>query len=522
MVEIADGVNLRDLWEQMVEKRGDQIFLIFEDPDTGQVRTFTYNEFWTNTRRVANMMWSRNVRPGDRVAVHLYNSVEFLECLFGLASIGAIAVPLNAAYAVAEIKHILGTCDVRIIVTEPELLAAVTAADANGADVIVVGEYEGYPSYSQLCQIEPERLCARPMIEATAPVEIMFTSGTTSRPKGVTLTHYNFIWSGLFVNWQLAMNQDDRYLTSMAASHVNLQLSALMPALTAGATLILEKRYSASRFWRQVRTHRATLVQGMAMIIRTLMAQPVDPVERDHVVREVHYFLQLTDPEKVAFEQRFGVTLLNNYGSTESLVGCLTDTPFGARRWPSIGRVGLGYSARIVDEEGREVPAGQVGEIQVRGKIGRTLMAGYWDDPVSTFETIDADGWLKTLDCGYVDIQGWFYFVDRKCDLIKRAGENVSSTEVEDVLLRYPQVKEAAVVGMPDPIRDEVVAAFVVPFERTTLDVADLLEHCKAHLAYFKVPTLVEIRDELPRGNYGKVQKKLLANQERTCHGNQH
>lgn len=512
MVGIADGMNIRELWESIAQTRSDAEFLVFEDPDTGVIETFSYAQFWDRTRQVANLFWARGVRPRDRVVVHLYNSVEFVECLFGLACIGAIVVPLNASYTAAEISFVLRACQARTAVADPELLPIGLDADYTVDDVIVVGDVEGFASYDQLRAAQPTALLATPAIEATAPAEILFTSGTTACPKGVTITHYNLIFSGYFVNWQLAMEPADRYLTTMAATHVNLQLSALLPALTVGATLILEKRYSATRFWRQVRHHRATLVQGMAMMVRTLMAQPTADDERDHCVREMHYFLPITEEEKQAFEARFGVTLLNNYGSTETLIGCLTDPPHGERRWPSIGRVGLGYEARITDGKCRELPTGEVGEIVIKGEPGRTLMAGYWGDEESTRAVLDDQGWLRTGDYGWVDEDGWFFFLDRKTDLIKRAGENVSSIEVEDVLLHYPGVKEAAVVGVPDPVRDEAVKAFIVPANHVDIDIQALLEHCRAHLAYFKVPTLVEIRRDLPRGNYGKVQKKLLVN----------
>ncbi|NLH69642.1 MAG: AMP-binding protein [Brooklawnia sp.] len=514
-------MNLRELWEQTAQTRANDVFLVFEDPDSDREAEFTYAEFWAATCQAANMFWRRGVRPGDRVVVHLYNSVEFVECLFALAAIGAIIVPLNASYTPSEICHILRTCRVQTAVADAELLPIGLAANYQVDDIIVVGETAGYPSYEQLRQSEPERLLARPPIAATDPVEVMFTSGTTARPKGVTLTHYNFIFAGYFVNWQLAMVPGDRYLSTMAVTHINLQLSALMPAVTVGGALLLMRRYSATRFWKQVRKHRATLAQAMAMIVRTLLAQPIDPDEQDHQVREMHYFLPITDEEKAAFEDRFNVSILNNYGSTESLVGCLTDLPFGPRRWPSIGRVGLGYEARIVDVAGRELPIGEVGEIAIKGAAGRTLMAGYWCDPEATAKALDNEGWLHTSDYGRMDQDGWFYFVDRKIDLIKRAGENVSSIEVEDVLQHFPGVREAAVVGVPDSVRDEQVKAFILPDDGVEIDVAELLAHCSNHLAYYKVPTLVEICTDLPRGNYGKVQKNRLVHKERTCNGNQ-
>lgn len=511
MVGTADGWTIRELCEHLASERGDQEFLVVEDPDTGEILTQSYAGFWGRAQQVANLFWQAGVRPGDQVVGYLYNSSEFVECLIGAASIGAILVPLNASYTEPEISFILQVCQVHLAVVDTELVPTIRAAGLADDQLIVVADEAPGRCYRELRGAQPATLLVRPEICSTDPVEIMFTSGTTSRPKGVVLTHHNFLFSGLFCNWQLAMRADDRYLTTMAVTHVNFQLSALMPVLTSGAVLVVEKRYSATRFWAQVRRHRASLVQGMAMMVHTLMRQPEVPGERDHQVREVHYFLPITDQEKADFEQRFGVRLLNNYGSTETLVGCITDLPFGQRRWPSIGRVGLGYQARVVDEAGREVPTGQIGEIMIRGEPGRTLMAGYWRDEQATAQTMDAEGWLHTADYGYVDANGWFYFVDRKIDLIKRAGENVSTTEVEDVLLQFPGVREAAVIGIPDPVRDEAVKAFIVPAEGAEVDVRELIDHCRARLAYFKVPSLVQIVADLPRGNYGKVQKNLLA-----------
>jgi crotonobetaine/carnitine-CoA ligase len=363
--------------------------------------------------------------------------------------------------------------------------------------------------YHLLKLAESTRLRERRPLADQDLVEIMFTSGTTARPKGVMLTHANFVFSGTYVCWELALGPDDRYLTTMAATHVNLQLSALMPVIAAGATLILQRRYSARRFWRQARKHHATLVQGMAMIIRTLLLQPVDPQEREHWVRDVHYFLPLTDSEKQRFEERFGVRLLNNYGSTESLVGAITDLPSWPRRWPSIGRAGIGYQVRILTADGSEAIAGERGEIVIHGTPGRSLMAGYWNDPEATARAIDSEGWYHTGDIGTRDADGWFYFVDRKADLIKRSGENVSAAEVEGVLRGCPGVADVAVVGVPDEVRDEAVKAVVVP-AGSDLSEEDVAAFARQHLACFKVPTIIEFRDELPRGEYGKVLKDLL------------
>ena len=191
------------------------------------------------------------------------------------------------------------------------------------------------------------------------PVQIIYTSGTTSRPKGVVLTHANMVFSGLYGDWEVSLRGSDRVLTSMPACHSNFQLAALMPVITAGASLIIVEKYSATRFMKQIRHYKATVIQCVAMMLRTLLLQPVDPEEKNHCVREVLYFIPITDAEKEEFEQRFNMRIMNTYGSTESIGWAITDPPVGARNWPSVGRAGLGYKARICDMEDNELPPGE-------------------------------------------------------------------------------------------------------------------------------------------------------------------
>jgi crotonobetaine/carnitine-CoA ligase len=246
------------------------------------------------------------------------------------------------------------------------------------------------------------------------------------------------------------------------------------------------------------------------MMVRTLLLQP--PCEDDacNDIREVLYFLPIDTAEKEEFERRFDTRILNSYGSTESLTWVITDFSTGKRKWPSVGRVGLGYEAKIVDDNGAEVPVGTIGEIAIKGVPGRTIMKGYFRDPEHTAQTILADGWMLTGDKGYVDEEGFYYFADRKANMIKRAGENISTTEVEEVLLGHEGIKEAAVIGVPDSIRDQAVKAFVVPEEGAALDAAEIKSYCAGALAAFKVPSIVEVRASLPHTCSMKIEKKLL------------
>ena len=525
MVDIVGSTTVDDLWAYNVRVAPESPFLVAEQIDIG-TSSYTYAEFDAEIIRTANLLARAGVRRGDCVGVHMANCPELLMCLFATMRLGAVCVPVNSEYLPAEARHIIRSCDIRVVVACPGALSYYCMHHQDDEDpapisvealFVVSGTEADEPAVGECGAVDFEqaRLAEDPVmdvvpVDSNDVAEIMFTSGTTALPKGVMLTHANLVFSGHFVNWQASMRSQDRVLTTMPASHVNLQLSALMPVLTAGACLVLISRYSARRFWKQVRHYRATVIQSMAMILRTQLLQPIDEGERDHDVREVLYFLPVPQREKEAYEERFGVRLLNSYGSTESLVGVLTDPPHGERRWPSIGRVGLGYEGGIFRSDGSQAAVGEIGEIRLRGRVGRTLMLGYHGDPQASAQAIDEDGWLHTADLGWVDEDGWFFFAGRHTNFIKRAGENISPTEIENVLMSHPDVSEAVVKGVPDPIRDEAVKAFVVPTHGSTIDVEDLRRYCAERLASFKVPTIYAVVDSFPRGRYQKIRRDQL------------
>ncbi|MCI1901966.1 MAG: AMP-binding protein [Bifidobacteriaceae bacterium] len=505
------------MWNYQVSTRPEVTFLRFIVADSGEVSEYSYAEFDRMTTRSANLLMDRGVKKGDRVALQLNNSVEFVECLLALAKIGGICVPLNAANTASECKYMVDECDVDLLISDPQLYAEPGMSGLT--DHVLLTDPDAGNGYQHLRDQEPNELKEVRDLTSDDLVEIMFTSGTTANPKGVMLTNANFLFSGWYVNWQLAMNREDRYFTTMAVTHANFQLSAMTPVITSGSTLILVNRYSATRFWREVRESDSTLVQSMAMIAKTTMVQPVDPHEKDHHVRYVHYFLPLKDEEKEAYERRFNVKIINNYGSSESLVGVITDLPFGPTNWPSIGRVGLGYEARIVDKHGQDVPTGTCGEILIKATPGVSLMKGYWRDEETTSSVLDSEDWYHTGDFGWRDESGWYYFAGRGVDLIKRAGENVSALCVEQVLVHAPGVEDAAVFGVPDDVRGEAVMAVIVPREGEHPTKKGIEEYASQHLAYFKVPSIIEFREDLPRGQYGKVLKNELREEAELTYG---
>ncbi len=538
MVDIVGNETLRDLWQSVVERKGRRHFLTFQNR-VGDVFEYTYAAFDEDVNRIANVFLDLGIEKGDHVALHLHSSPEFLMCLFGLAKIGAVAVPINEQYLADEAEYILENSDAICVVVEPlfyetyqELLArghyfpkgvvvarAGTESPKSNIDfssiytplgTVEEGQQGIYDFWMMRCE---QSAILRDSCELASddPVQIIYTSGTTSRPKGVVLTHANMVFSGLYGDWEVSLRGSDRVLTSMPACHSNFQLAALMPVITAGASLIIVEKYSATRFMKQIRHYKATVIQCVAMMLRTLLLQPVDPEEKNHCVREVLYFIPITDAEKEEFEQRFNMRIMNTYGSTESIGWAITDPPVGARNWPSVGRAGLGYKARICDMEDNELPPGEVGEIQIKGERGRSVMLEYYNNPEATENTFSADGWLKTGDQGYQDDNGWFYFVDRKVNMVKRSGENISTTELEEILEQHPAIAEAAVIGVPDPIRDQAIKAFVrfAPGESMTL--AEVEQYCKDHMASFKVPTFYEVVEDFPRTCSMKIEKKLLS-----------
>ena len=538
MADIVGNETLRDLWQSVVERKGRRHFLTFQNR-VGDVFEYTYAAFDEDVNRIANVFLDLGIEKGDHVALHLHSSPEFLMCLFGLAKIGAVAVPINEQYLADEAEYILENSDAICVVVEPlfyetyqELLArghyfpkgvvvarAGTESPKSNIDfssiytplgTVEEGQQGIYDFWMMRCE---QSAILRDSCELASddPVQIIYTSGTTSRPKGVVLTHANMVFSGLYGDWEVSLRGSDRVLTSMPACHSNFQLAALMPVITAGASLIIVEKYSATRFMKQIRHYKATVIQCVAMMLRTLLLQPVDPEEKNHCVREVLYFIPITDAEKEEFEQRFNMRIMNTYGSTESIGWAITDPPVGARNWPSVGRAGLGYKARICDMEDNELPPGEVGEIQIKGERGRSVMVEYYNNPEATDNTFSADGWLKTGDQGYQDDNGWFYFVDRKVNMVKRSGENISTTELEEILEQHPAIAEAAVIGVPDPIRDQAIKAFVrfAPGESMTL--AEVEQYCKDHMASFKVPTFYEVVEDFPRTCSMKIEKKLLS-----------
>lgn len=510
MVDMIGNRSVRDLLDERRKRYPERRCLVVEELD-GALRTFTYRELVESVETVAAAFEGIGVVRGDTVVMKMPNSAEFVLTWLGLAWLGAVAVPVNVANTATEMSHVFAVSGARVFVADPDEVRA-TREDPSGSTistwVTTRGGDTGHDVAAWLAAGSRTPLVG----EAPGPddlAQLIFTSGTTSLSKAVMLTHGNYLFSGEREARTLFLDESDVLLTALPLFHVNAQSITLLAALTVGATAVILCEYRASKFWQQVREHGATQISLVAMQVRTLLAQPEQESDDHHRIRRNIYAINVSDAEKDRFEERYGLELVNGYGLSEAMTVVTAAPVFGEKRWPSIGLPVPGREVRIVDLTGEEVPAGEVGEIIVRGVPGRSLMAGYYADPEATADALRGE-WLHTGDNGRVDEKGYIYFVDRAKDVIKRAGENISSSEVETVLATHLAVKEVAVIGVPDPIRDEAVKAFIVLEDGATVDAAELTAHAQASLARFKVPTEYEFIAAMPKTSIGKIQKKEL------------
>lgn len=511
------GRTLNDLLAERVAERPNMPFLVFEAADGG-VLELTYREFDKRCEALAGGLAELGIAKGDRVVLRMTTRAELLVSWFALLRLGAIAVPTNLSLTADEAAWNGEFVDPALVITESTWLEHYLKLQASISElrhIVVVGEPDparaGVLPFAELER--PGRRYAAPLLAPDDLAEIIFTSGSTARPKGVMITHANLLHSSERQSSMRALEDGERCLTCLPWFHINCQVVTVMAAMAVGGTAILLERYSASRFMEQVRRHRATQVTLGSMLVRTLLSQPETPEDRRHNVRRAFYGLAITDAEREAFERRFAMTLLNGYGLTEA-VAEVTGVPIhGPKRWPSIGLPVQDRLVRLVDDKGEDVAPGQVGEILVWGRPGWTLMKGYYRDPEATACAI-RDGWLATGDLARADEAHYLYFAGRKKDVIKRAGENVSALEVETALASHPAVADAAVVAAPDPVRDEAIWAYAVVTD-PLVDGQQLIDHCARYLAPFKVPSVVRLCDALPLTGTGKVDKERLREEAR-------
>lgn len=479
-------------------------------------RALTYAELEARAARCAGWLRGQGVGAGDRVALLMSNGSPFLEAVFAAARIGAIALPLNTRLAAPELTALLDDAEPAVLLHDAEL-ADLAARACDGAAkpprrLAVGGPADPYAA--ALAASEPAHAVLP--VSPDDPMILMYTSGTTGTPKGALLPHRKALFNSLNAQLFFDLSGRDRVLVVVPMFHsFGLQILAL-PALYAGASLVLQRRFDAAAVWDAIEAERVTYFGGVPTMFGALQEAFDARPGRDLSALRFAFTAGAAIPvERIhAFSER-GILLKQGFGQTETSILCCLDAADAIRKAGSVGRPVFHAEVRVVrtqEIEGhpdgwRDVAVGETGEIVVRGPI---TMIGYWRRPEATAEVLREDGWLRTGDLATVDEEGFVTLVGRARDMFISGGENVYPAQVEQVYAEHPAIREIAVVGEPDPRWGEVGCAYVVLAPGATLDPDALRAWGRERLAAFKVPRRWVVMDALPRTVTGKVQKHRL------------
>ena len=465
-------------------------------------RAVSFGEFERLTNQAAHAFAALGVTKGDRVTLGMGNSVEYLVAAFGVLKAGAILHPINAALGASELSYIIGHADPRVILTDAGNIEAMTSPKLTrpaGARLAAIGAAADIDFAAQMRAASDQPLDVG--LTAADASTLLYTSGTTGPPKGVLFRHGSTGGAAQHFIDLLGVGPADTILAVTPLFHGNAW-GAATTALAAGATVAFPKAFRASEFWPLVHDVHATVLYTLGTILAILLRQEASPLERDNPLRVI---LGLgSAPIRDEVIRRFGVAgVAECFGSTDA--GVVTMTPVDAApRKGSAGPAVPGVTIGIVDDDGVLQPVGAPGEIVIKSPH---RMAEYFRDPEQTAEAL-RDGWFHTGDLGTLDADGWLYFVDRKRDVIRRGGENMSSALIEKTLCEHPAVAEAAVIGVPDPVLGQEVKAYIVV--RAPVTPEELRAFATERLAKFQVPRLWEFRDALPKTPTQRVEKYKL------------
>ncbi len=501
--------DLVSLVRRKAERNGPKVALRFAGTD------LTYSELDRESDRVANGLAAAGIGPGDRVAALLLNSPEFPLLWFGLAKRRAVLVPLNTALKGEILRYELSDSAPHALVIDERLwepYAPLREGLAIGREWVVpapaatsTSKPDDVAHFSSLSTNASAEILPPPL--PSDPASIMYTSGTTGPPKGAIIPHEKTLRTPYEIGRRSRITPDSVLFTALPLFHCNAQEMTALTALTYDVTAAFDERFHASTYWEVAARMRATHVSLLISMINVLFKQPDRPSDRDHRVRTA-LTAGTTKTVWPEFERRFGLTIVELYGMTECGCTTLMNPPEAIR----VGSVGtpLGFvEAEVVDDEDRPVANGVRGELVVRPRVPYTMFLGYLGKPEKTVEAW-RNLWFHTGDYVTRDADGYYYFVDRKKDVIRRRGENLAPYDVESVLNRHPLVFESVVVGVPSPLGEEDVKAFVQLKPGATLGARELFEFCASELPFFMVPRFIEFIDEIPRTANQKSQRYLL------------
>ncbi len=498
----------------------------------------TYTELNAAANRLANALTGLGVGMGDKVAIMLPNIPEFPIAYFGVLKLGATVVPVNTMFKEMELQYILEDSRAKAIIAWEPAISEVLKALPQSPDCrncIVVGD-DGSRQSVDIGTAELRCATLQDITKAASPnftsrrtretdtAVILYTSGTTGRSKGAELTHFNMYCNAVTVAEMIDICDKDRFVATLPLFHSFGQTHVMNAAFSRGGAIIPHPRFDAVKVLESFQRDSATLFAGVpTMYVYLLNAAQPDSTEPDQSAASdgtvgpssLRLCVSGGAPMPVSvlheFERRFGVIIIEGYGLSETSPVACSNRPNRVRKPGSIGFPLKDVDMRVVDDNDRELPPGEVGEIVI---IGPNIMKGYLNKPEATVEAM-RNGWFHTGDLAYRDEDGYFYIVDRKKDMILKSGYNVYPREVEEVLYRHPAVAEAAVVGVPDPAKGEEVKAYVVLKDGASATEEELIAHCRELMAAYKCPKYIESISALPKSATGKILRRELRGRAR-------
>jgi crotonobetaine/carnitine-CoA ligase len=514
-----EGMDIPWMLRQWVERQPDKICLVW-CPFQGQHRTWTYGELYADAQSIAAGLHDRGVSEGDFVILHMDNSPEFILSWYACAMIGAVAVSTNTRSVARDMSYFAEVTDAVCAITQPQFaqliadacadLKFIAVADNDAGDVCrdhqSLLDAVGGIDFSDLQMDRPLPLL---VTQAQRPLSVQFTSGTTSRPKAVLWTHANGLWAGKISAQHMRLRRDDVTVIYMPLFHTNAQGYSMLSTHWSGGTMVVQPKFSASRFWEVCLQYQVTWASMIPFAFKALAAQQVP----EHQMR--FWGMAAIVPD---IGRHFGVEMIAWWGMTETLTqGIVTDVDHPGPAM-TIGRCAPEYAIQVRSADGEPVRPGEKGHLYIRGVRGVSMFKEYYRNPEANTAAFDEDGWFDTGDVVRVDEQGWLYFSDRDKDMLKVGAENVAASEIEVVIMQTGMVDECAVVAQKHHMLDEVPVVFVIPNDMGRARSADdlkraVIEHCQINLPDFKVVRDVHIVDELPRSTLNKVAKNLLRDQ---------
>ena len=471
------------------------------------IEVFTYQQLNEFSNRVANGLKALNVMPGDCVAIALPNSPAFVLAYFGIQKLGAFAVTINTALKGNEIQFILNDSSAKVLITTDDLYKNLIGKELPHLTrtILVDEEHSEVISLATLmAEASPEAKAVE--MNEDDPSMLLYTSGTTGFPKGALHSHGNIAYNGDACIRHFELNEQDKILYCMPLFHGFGQTVALNPAFAMGATLILHPQFDPETVLRSLQRQETTIFFGVPALFN-LLYEHATPAHFQTVRRFISSASTLPPALAQKWIDKFGIGINESYGSSETF--SITFNPDVTAKPNSVGRPMDGVEICMMDEQDRPVLPGERGELVVRGG---TLMLGYWNRPEETTFSM-RNGWFHSGDIGIIDEDGFVYIVDRVKDMVNLAGNKVYPSEVENVFYQHPAVKEVAVYGITDDNFGETVVATVIVQDQSQVTSRDLTDHCRQHVADFKVPSIVQFVDELPKSKTGKILKRELRTQ---------